>query len=367
MVALRTGLPVIGQINGLLVAGQGRRWFSVNARPRFVDGDLAGAVVTLSDITERKAAEDGLRESEIRFRTLAESLPVGIFHADVHAAIDYANPRWLEITDVNADQVADPSTAEMIHPADRAAVWRELGEAFTAHRPYHVQYRIHTRDGSVRWLSARGSRTYDPESGEATGIVGSIEDVTPLLEAQERNARLASIVESTSDLAGIVDWHSGLMLYLNRAGRELLGYVDRDITTVHHLELFTDQAARIVQDDLETTLRNGEVWSGELPMRAADGSTVMVWQTIAAERLPDGDIYQLSAVGRDVTERRRFEDELAWQATHDAHTRLPNRAMLIDHVELALARASARQPRRPPLPRPRPLQAGQRHPGPRRR
>ena len=75
-------------------------------------------------------------------------------------------------------------------------------------------------------------------------------------------------------------------------------------------------------------------------MQAADGSTVQVWQTIAAKRQDDGRMTQISAVGRDVTERRRFEAALAHQATHDALTDLPNRSLLLDHLGLALARAT---------------------------
>ncbi len=340
-VAYRSGEPIYDLIQGIDDEAGERRWFLTNAVPLFHEDDGSPYAVALSftDVTERKVAEDALRANETRFRTLAESLSVGVFQADSDGAITYANPRWTEITDIGLDQVSDPATVKIIHPDDRGRLLDDLTTAFREHRPYNVRYRIRARDGTTRWLSGHGARIHDPDTGAPTGIVGSIEDVTPLMVAQEQTTRLANIVESTSDLVAIVDWTSGLLVYLNRSARELFGYVGSSISEIHHLALFTDDARAILRDGLEPTLRSGEVWSGELPMKAADGTTVLVWQTIAADRHPDGTIYQVSAVGRDVTARRRFELDLAWQATHDPHTGLPNRALLLDHLELGLARA----------------------------
>ncbi len=74
-------------------------------------------------------------------------------------------------------------------------------------------------------------------------------------------------------------------------------------------------------------------------MFAADGTEILVWQVMTPIVRADGSIHQVSTVGRDVTERKRFESDLAHQATHDPLTGLPNRALLLDHLELELARA----------------------------
>ncbi len=78
-------------------------------------------------------------------------------------------------------------------------------------------------------------------------------------------------------------------------------------------------------------------------MHDAHGNELMVWQAITPVLRSDGTLHQVSSVGRDVTERKRFEADLAHQATHDSLTGLPNRALLLDHLELELARAEREQ------------------------
>jgi diguanylate cyclase (GGDEF)-like protein len=87
-------------------------------------------------------------------------------------------------------------------------------------------------------------------------------------------------------------------------------------------------------------LRRGETWTGEIDMTRSDGSVMRVLQTVVAEVGDDGEPERGSALGRDVSDERQALDELAYQATHDALTGLPNRSLLIDHLELALARSA---------------------------
>jgi diguanylate cyclase (GGDEF)-like protein/PAS domain S-box-containing protein len=340
VLAITTRQSVVDQVNGLLVPGRGRRWFSMNARPRFRDDEVIGAVVTLSDITERKLAEDDLRESETRFRTLAESLPVGVYRADAEGRLAYVNPRWHEITGIDsADHYDDASALARVHPDDRDRFRTMLEATYAAREPFNAQYRTMDPDGSVRWVNARGAPTVDPETGLVTGYIGSMEDITALVTAQEETSRLAGIVESTSDLVGITEYPAMRVAYLNRSARELFGYGDDALEHVSGSDLYAEGSFSTFRDVIEPALQRGEAWSGELPMRAADGRVLEVWQTIAGERDDRGQLHQLAAVGRDVTERRRMEAELAHQATHDSLTGLPNRALLLDHLELALARS----------------------------
>jgi diguanylate cyclase (GGDEF)-like protein/PAS domain S-box-containing protein len=303
-------------------------------------GVLRSYTGVMLDITESERTEHALRASEMRFRALSDSLPLGVFRSSTDGRLQYVNQRWSEITEIPMEQAIGRGTLELIHPADIDRIRTAREQQARVAGDFREQFRIVTAGGEERWISVHASSAIDEATGDLIGFIGSMEDITPLVTAQEETARLAGIVESTSDMVGVADADTGELAYLNRAARELLGRQDEDLAGLTAFDLYTPDAQATWNDVVAPALLGGGTWSGELSMRAADGTTVQVWQTIAAKRRPDGRMTQISAVGRDVTERRQFEAALAHQATHDALTDLPNRSLLLDHLGLALARAS---------------------------
>jgi diguanylate cyclase (GGDEF)-like protein/PAS domain S-box-containing protein len=293
----------------------------------------------VQDTTEKNLASEALAESEVRFRTLANALPLGVFISSVDGELVYVNRRWSEITGVPPADALGSGTLDLVHPDDRDEVVAARDRLIEDGGIFAQQMRMVKPSGDVRWVSVHASVANDADTGELTGFIGSMEDITPLVEAEEEKTRLAGIVEATSDMVGVADAATGQLRYLNRSARELLGVGDADIADMTALDLYTDDAITTWEQVIEPALSRGETWSGELAMRVTDGSTVQVWQTIAANRLAGGRMTQISAVGRDVTARRRFEAALAHRATHDALTDLPNRTLLLDHLELAIARS----------------------------
>jgi diguanylate cyclase (GGDEF)-like protein/PAS domain S-box-containing protein len=292
----------------------------------------------VQDVTERREVEDALRESESRFRTLANSLPLGVFQSSVQGQLVFVNPRWSQITGVPESDAIGMGSLDMVHPDDLQRVMTARERQIRERRGFRQQVRIVTASGETKWVSVHASSAVD-DHGDLTGFIGSMEDITPLVHAQEETARLAGIVESTSDMVGVADATTGRLQYLNRAALERLGYESAAVADLSTLDLYADDAKDTWTEEIVPALLSGSTWSGELSMQARDGTTVQVWQTIAAKRDEDGRMSQVSAVGRDVTEQRVFEAVLAHRATHDALTDLPNRALLLDHLELALARA----------------------------
>ena len=339
-VTLIDGLPQHEVIRGLRDDDGELHWCLLNAIPLFHEGETRpyAGVLSFNEITERKEAADALRGSEDRFRTLTESIPVAVYQADTEGRVVYVNPQWSVITGSSDQPTTYAEAMDPVHPDDMARVVEGLGRVLTKGETYHGQYRIVTPEGTLRWLSNRGAPTRD-EEGRITGIIGSIEDVTALVAAQEQNSRLAGIIESTSDLVGIADAQSRRLIYLNASAREVFGLVDVEVGSVHGFDIYSASAVEYYESQILPALERGETWTGELTMLTGDGAEIEAWQSIVPTLLPDGTLDQVSTVGRDVTERRRLENDLAHQATHDSLTGLPNRVLLLDHLELALARA----------------------------
>jgi diguanylate cyclase (GGDEF)-like protein/PAS domain S-box-containing protein len=291
-------------------------------------------VSQLLDVDDRRQAEEQLAASEARFRAMANSVPVGIQQRDSRGRLTYVNEQWTEITGLSEAEALGADHIDLIHPDDRSQVLRASRQLVEEGGPYHVQYRIVRPDGTVRWVSSRSATLPDPTGGVA--YVGSLEDITTLLEAQEQVNRLAAIAETTGDLVGVVDGQ-GRVVWANEAARITHG-LSLEALPVSSRALYTEESLARFTEQVLPVLLQGDRWTGELDMYAADGRVISIWQSLAPQLDADGGLVSIAAVGRDLTDRKRREAELAHRATHDALTGLPNRALLLDRLEQAVER-----------------------------
>ena len=147
------------------------------------DGDaMAGddprqVLVILRDTTARRAAEQALRESEERFRSLSTSSPVGIFESDVDGRLTYVNPCLVELHGGSAAALLGRGWVELIHPEDRDALVAGWSAALAEGREYAHDYRVVRPDGGTRWVRGRAAPLHDA-AGAVVGTVGTVEDVT---------------------------------------------------------------------------------------------------------------------------------------------------------------------------------------------
>lgn len=267
------------------------------------------------------------------FRVLADSSPVGIAHLDERGAVAYVNPRWREMTGGNLKAGGDP--LEILHPDDRKRALTELDRHIREESSVPVECRLRTPGGASRWMNLRVAPVY--EGDKRRGHVVSIEDITDLVAARESTSKLADIVESTTDLVAIVDFKTGDVTYLNSAAQTALAWTEGPYPSIP--ELYPEAEIKRFREEALPVLRRGETWTGELLTRAPGGNPMRVMHTVTPELDPDGELVRLSILGRDVTDQRRAEADLAHKATHDTLTGLPNRALLSDRLDQALARA----------------------------
>jgi PAS domain S-box-containing protein len=141
-------------------------------------------------------------------------------------------------------------------------------------------------------------------------ILGMAQDVTDRKQMEETQTRLLSILESASDFIGMADI-SGRALYLNRAGRRMMGLaVDTEITQLtvadHHPAWVNDL---IVREGIPVASRDG-VWAGETAILTNDGNEIPVWQVIVAHKDASGKVTATSTIARDITERKQNEQKL---------------------------------------------------------
>jgi len=159
---------------------------------------------------------------------------------------------------------------------------------------------------------------------------------------EQDHARLVATLEATTDFVATTN-AQGMLLYLNGAGRTMLGIdATDDISQVSLFQLSPAWSANFLRDALSIAHRDG-VWSGECTLLARNGTEILVSQLIQAHHDANGAVEFYSAIARDMSERKRFEEELRHLATHDSLTGLPNRVLLHDRLESALLTAQRQQ------------------------
>jgi two-component system, sensor histidine kinase PdtaS len=136
-------------------------------------------------LIERRRAEDGLREREARFRTLADTAPVLIWVSGPDKACTYVNKPWLAFTGRRLEQELGFGWAEGVHPEDHGRCLRIYEEAFKARQPFSLEYRLRRADGDYRWILGNGVPLLTP-GGEFRGYIGSAFDITERKQTEER-------------------------------------------------------------------------------------------------------------------------------------------------------------------------------------
>jgi PAS domain S-box-containing protein len=167
------------------------RW--ITARGTFyyaANGEAERMLGMAVDITDRKQAEAAVRESEERFRLLANTAPVLIWTSGADKLFDYVNSTWLEFTGRTLEEELGNAWALGIHPEDVSFCLAIYTRAFDRRKPFEMQYRLRRHDGEYRWVFDRGVPRFAPD-GSFVGYIGSCIDVTDRKVAEDALAALS--------------------------------------------------------------------------------------------------------------------------------------------------------------------------------
>ena len=294
-----------------------------------------------------RTAVGALRAGEEHVQALIEHVPVVVYVAafDEEATLRYVSPRIEELTGVTAQELVGSADSwyGCVHPDDVQRVRRAEAESFRDGTELDCAYRIIHRDGTVFHVWDRDVVVRDDE-GNPLFTQGVVLDITPLrtvqaeLRAERDRAQRYLDVASVTLLALDLD---GRVTMLNRTGHALFGYPDGELIGVDYFAtcLPADSAerlraafsSRLPADDIDA--------EAEIEIACRDGSTrLVIWRTNVLRDA--GRPVGLLCSGTDITDRRRAQEQIAHMAYHDSLTGLPNRAMLREHLDLALARAT---------------------------
>ncbi|HEX8988249.1 MAG TPA: EAL domain-containing protein [Rhodocyclaceae bacterium] len=265
---------------------------------------------------------------------------------DAAWTMQFVSHGCLALTGYAPEDVVDNgcvSWEELTFPEDRGRVRDEIGAALAAGERFRLEYRIVTAGGETKWVLERGVGVTD-ENGELV-IEGIIEDITARHRTQEalENAELRyrHIFEHASE--GIFQTTAdGRYLAANRALATLYGYASPEelmasLSDIEH-QLYVDPGRR---DQFRRLMEvRGEVNNFESEIRRRDGSLIWITENAHVVRDAKGRFICYEGTVEDITERRSYQERLERQANHDLLTGLPNRNLLLDRLDQAIAHAS---------------------------
>jgi PAS domain S-box-containing protein len=289
------------------------RWFTNRGFPlREANGQIARWCVLLTEVEERKRAEEALAASERRFRLMIETLPALVWCGTPAGELDYLNQRAVQYLGHTAESLAGGRWLELIHPDQRDETVRRWLHSATTGESYDDVYQIRRADGQYRWIQSIGEPFHDAE-GRIVYWFGQLIDIDDRKQVEQELRRSEAFLAEGQLLSrvGSFSWQVATDEIVWSEQSYRIFEIDRDAPLT-----FEAIATRIHPDDLpafaeqvERSRREVIDVQQELRLQMPDGAMKYV-NIVAHPREDNGQLEYIGAL-HDVTQRRLSEDALA--------------------------------------------------------
>ncbi|ARV57951.1 hypothetical protein BZZ01_04230 [Nostocales cyanobacterium HT-58-2] len=276
----------------------------VNALIYDTEGNPSGFVGVSMDISDRKAAEEALRQSEELYRNLIESQTDLIVRIDMQGRLTFANTVACETFGFQRNEFLGQSLLQVVHPEDLPDVMANM-QALTS-----PPYRLTTKE--QRELTVIGMRWFQWEiaairnqQGQVIELQGVGRDVTERKQAEEKIREQATLLNVASDAIIVRDLKHQIFFW-NQGAQHLYGWQSAEVVGKKATELFSDKILPDVELALKTTIEQGK-WEGELQHKTKDGRKVIVQSRWTLVRDNTGQPKFFLTVNTDITEKKQLE------------------------------------------------------------
>ncbi|MBE0480953.1 MAG: PAS domain S-box protein [Dehalococcoidia bacterium] len=308
-----------GELCGAARSGKAR---FVHVLSSIVTDDDCRPLQTISwfiDITDKKLAEKALRESEERYRLLAENVTDIVWTADTKLRVTYVSPSVTTHLGYTVEEAKGLTPRMMMPPAYRKAakglirkVMVARGRSGSGSKLWKIETEVYRKDGSTVWLETTLDFLKD-QSGNVNGIIGVSRDIGDRKSAEaalrEAERRYKAIFDHRLQLVYMMD-ERGVILEANSSALQKFGYTSDDLGKLSLAEIVSADALKSVLGTISDLLNEGEMKAPiEVPVRTKSGDTL--WTEAFAIPLERSGSHLLAlAIAHDITERKRMEQAL---------------------------------------------------------
>ncbi|HEX5237358.1 MAG TPA: PAS domain S-box protein [Sphingomicrobium sp.] len=290
------------------------------------DGSVPGMIMLVKDVTEQMIAERALKESEARFRRIANSAPAMMWVTRIDGSRDFVNDAYISFTGLEPEEARKADWMQQLHPEDRERVRSEGDPLFRAGKPITFEARFCRHDGEWRWLRSVSSPRFGPD-GELVGYIGVATDITLAKEAElelrrqvaEQTAQLAlseaqfrAVFEAALEVMVLLKPDGTVLAVNNRreawrheSPSEAVGEKLWNAPTMRNYP----QHAALMKKAIAAAAR-GEVFTTEVKMERPGAAIAYLDVSVQPVRDSDGKVVYLLFEARDITELKAAQEQL---------------------------------------------------------
>lgn len=266
------------------------------------------------DITIRKQIENALKESELRFRHLAETAPVGIYRTDENGNCIYVNERWCSITGLQEQEAMGVGWVKALHPDDKEKVFQNWESFVKGEEAFNVEYRFIHTDNSFIWVTGLATRETDL-NGKVTGYIGTITDISNLKKIEESlwESKERLEVAASAGIIGIWDldiinnyqyWDSVMYKLYGLTKEEWGGDYESWAKTIYPEDL------KYVEEEVQAAMRGEREYEPEFRIVWPDGSIRYIKAASKTIFNDQKKPIRMIGINYDLTEQKKIQQEI---------------------------------------------------------